>query len=233
MSQAFNLLQLQKIDTQLDQIQSRLSQIEHILSTNDSLNLAIAANEDANQKVLKARQILAKSEELVQAQRIKIEISEAALYSGKIHIPKELQEMQVEITSLKKRLSILEDEQLDAMVLLEDSEKAQADSFTKLRSTQAEVAGQSAGLMGEQSQLQKNRERLNTERMAALSQISPENLTSYTRLREQKRGLAVCQVEDNACAGCGSTLRPEVRQAARSPLQVVRCETCGRILYAG
>jgi uncharacterized protein len=233
MSQAFHLFQLQKIDTQVDQIQSRITQIERILSSNEALNVAVAANEACILQVKKAREVLANAEEAVQAKRQKLEASEAALYSGKIRIPKELQDMQNEIASLKKRMSTLEDEQLDAMVLLEQAESNQGDSAKKLLAAQAETASQSAGLMGEQSQLQKNHDRLSTERLAALSQITPDILATYNRLREQKRGLAVCQVEDNACAGCGSTLRPEVRQAARSPIQVVKCESCGRILYAG
>jgi len=233
MSQAFNLLQLQKIDTQLDQIQSRITQIERILSSNEALSLAIAAREASDRKLKIARDSLAKSESAVQTQRIKVETSEAALYSGKIRIPKELQELQAEITSLKKRLSILEDEQLEAMVLVEQSETDLDNSSKKLLIVQAEVATQSAGLLGEQGQLQKLQERLGTERQVALSQITSDILTTYNRLREQKRGLAVCQVEDNACAGCGSTLRPETRQAARSPVQIVKCESCGRILYAG
>jgi predicted nucleic acid-binding Zn-ribbon protein len=233
MSQAFHLLQLQKIDTQLDQIQSRISQIERILSSNEALSLAIAANEASIKKLKTTQEILGKSESAVQMQRSKVETSEAALYSGKIRIPKELQELQLEITSLKKRLSNLEDEQLEAMVAVEQAEKDLENSSKKLVLAQAEAASQSAGLLGEQSQLQKHQERLGTERLAALSQITTDILATYYKLREQKRGLAVCQVEDNACAGCGSTLRPETRQAARSPLQVVRCESCGRILYAG
>ena len=233
MSQAFHLLQLQKIDTQLDQGQSRLSQIDRILESNESLRQATSSYEAAKYEVKTAQEVLVKTEAAVQAQRLKIDTAEASLYSGNIRIPKELQDLQKDILSLKRHVAALEDEQLEAMVLLEQFEAVQTAASGQVAKVQAEVASQSASLLGEQSQLIKNQERLNTERLAAHSQISADNLAIYQKLREQKRGLAVCPVEDNACAGCGSTLRPEERQAARSPIQVVRCGSCGRILYAG
>jgi predicted nucleic acid-binding Zn-ribbon protein len=233
MSQAFHLLQLQKIDTQLDQIQSRLNAIDTILQTNEALKQAMAANLAADQQLTADQHKLRTAESAVQAQQIKIETADAALYSGKIRIPKELQDLQNDILSLKRRRAALEDEQIEAMLALEKDEENQRLAAQHLLKVQAETANQSASLLGEQTQLLKNQERLNVERQAVLPQIMPENIAIYTRLREQKHGLAVCKVEDNACAGCGSSLRPEEKQAARSPSQLVRCSSCNRFLYAG
>ena len=233
MSQAFHLAQLQKVDTQLDQIQTRLSAIEQELHSNDALKLAQSADELAQQQVRQSQRALRSAEDAVQAVRIKIETSEASLYGGKIKNPKELQDIQNEVQALKRRLAELEDQELEAMINLEASEETEKSKKQQLLKTQAEATTHSAGLVGEQSQLIRLRERLITEREAILPQITPEYITTYSRLREQKRGLAVCQVQDGACAGCGTVLRPAEWQAARSPSQVVRCSTCGRILYAG
>ena len=51
MSQAFHLAQLQKIDTEMDQIQSRISEIDQILSTNELLDQAKEADLKASQNV--------------------------------------------------------------------------------------------------------------------------------------------------------------------------------------
>lgn len=233
MNEAFHLAQLQKVDTQLDQIQTRLTAIDTELKSNDSLHQAESADENAQQQVKKSQKNLSNAEDAVEAIKIKIETSESSLYGGKIKNPKELQDLQSEVQALKRRLSELEDQELDAMLALDNNEVSQKEKKQQLIKVQAEVSSQSAGLMGEQSQLLRSRERLTTERNAILPQISSEYQALYHRLREQKRGLAVCLVQDGACAGCGTVLRPAEWQAARSPSQVVRCTTCGRILYAG
>lgn len=234
MSQAFHLFQLQKIDTQLDQIQSRLTQINTILQSNQTLIQADQNNTAAIESYQLAQSALQKAETAVQNQRIKIETSEAALYSGRIRITKELQDLQNEIQALKRHQAILEESQFQAMIAIEEAENHQKSTAQALVIAQGEVASQNASLNGELSQLSKTQERLHTERQAVIPQLNSECISVYNRLREQKRGLAVCQVIDDACAGCGSVLRPEEKQAARSPTsQLVRCRSCGRILYAG
>jgi len=233
MSQAFHLAQLQKIDTQLDQIQNRLSEIDQLLSSNEATRNAQATQKAAREQVDSSQRKLRQTEDAVQKHRIKMETSEAALYGGKIRNPKELQDLQLEIQSLKKLISSLEDEQLEDMIAVDQSEKILQDAKQNLAQVEGQVASQSAGLLGEQSQLMHTRERLLTERSVVLPQISAEDLNIYNRLREQKHGMAVCQVADGACEVCGSLLRPAEIQAARSPNQLVRCSGCGRILYAG
>ena len=87
-------------------------------------------------------------------------------------------------------------------------------------------------MTAEQSELNKDLERLDAERSAALSPLDPSLLTVYDGLRQQKRGLAIAAVSDGACAACGTTLTPAQLQSARSTAQLNNCPTCGRILYA-
>ena len=233
MSQAFHLAQLQKIDTEMDQIQSRLSEIEHILSTNELLDQAKEADLQAKQNVKSGQKNIKEVEASIQKHRIKMETSEAALYGGKIRNPKELQDLQNEILSLKRLISNLEDEQLDLMLTLEQLEEEQKTTAKNLLQAEADTANRLAGLMGEKNQLLKTNERLITEKEATLPQISADDLATYNRLRKQKQGMAVSMAEDGSCKGCGSTLRPAEIQASRSQTQLVYCSTCGRILYTG
>lgn len=233
MSQALHLMQLQKIDSQIDQINARLSAIESALQANDALLLAMQAHINAEKSLADSQKRLRTAEDAVQMQRIKIETAEAALYGGKIHNPKELTDLQRDILSLKRHLNTLEDQQLDAMLALEKDEASLQSSQNNLTQAQASSAEKDAGLIGERSQLIKNRNRLEIEREAVLPQVTKENLEIYLHLREQKRGLAVCKVEDGSCQGCGAALRPAELQAARSPALIMRCPSCGRILYAG
>jgi predicted nucleic acid-binding Zn-ribbon protein len=58
-------------------------------------------------------------------------------------------------------------------------------------------------------------------------------LEMYENLRQQKRGVAIAEISDNACAACGTTLTAALQQSARSATTLTHCPSCGRILYAG
>jgi len=233
MSQALHLFRIQKLDSQKDQITSRLAAIEKTLAENSLLSTAQNEKIAADQALEKARRDLHKVEDTVQGQNIKIEQNESALYGGKVRNPKELQDLQLEVASLKKYLATLEDHQLDAMLAVEDMEQKQSMATKRLAQVEDQTAGQHAGLIGERSQLLRELDRIEAERKAVASAISPGNLQIYEALRLQKGGTAVVTIEDESCSVCGAILTPSERQTARSPNQISRCPNCNRILYAG
>ncbi len=233
MSQPFKLFRLQQIDSQLDQDRRRLMEIEAILNNHEALNRALESVKRAAEAADHARKGLRKAEEAVQAQRVKIEQTSATLYGGKIRNPKELQDLQNEIGALKRYLSTLEDRQLEAMLALEEAEKQEATASGELDTIQKEVLVLRANLVQEQTALTQNVKNSEAERQAAVSAIPPEDLNLYEQLRRQRRGVAVARVTDKACSACGTTLNAALLHATRSPNQLARCDSCGRILYSG
>jgi predicted nucleic acid-binding Zn-ribbon protein len=233
MSQPFKLFRLQQIDSQLDQDRRRLTEIEAILSNNDALDQAQGSEKQAVEAGDRARKGLRKAEEAVQAQRVKIEQTNATLYGGKVRNPKELQDLQNEIGALKRYLSILEDRQLEAMLELEEVEKQEAAASAELEKVQKEVKALHANMIQEQAALTQNVRNSEVERQAAVSAIPQEDLSLYEQLRRQRRGVAVARVTDKACSACGTILNFALLHAARSPNQLTRCDSCGRILYSG
>ncbi len=233
MGQPFKLFRLQQIDSQLDQDRRRLAEIESILNNNEALT---QAQQNLNQAVdarENTRKSLRKSEENVQAQRVKIEQTSATLYGGKVRNPKELQDLQNEIAALKRYQSILEDRQLEAMLELEEVEKLEAAASAEFEKVQNQVNTLQASLINERTTLLESVKNSESERLAAASSIPPEDLSLYEQLRRQRRGVAVARVTDKACAACGTTLNAALLHASRSPNQLTRCDSCGRILYAG
>lgn len=233
MNQSFHLFQLQKIDSQLDNLNKRIHEIDGIIAGDRSVVEAQDALSAAKANHQKARHHLSECEDRVSSKRIKIEQSEANLYSGSIKNPKELQDLQMEIGSLKRHLADLEDLLLEAMLAMEDAENELKNAESNLEKATANSLMQHSTLNGERDQLIKLREKLATERGLTVEQITPENLEIYLRLRKTKKGAIVVQVEDGTCAGCGSTLPPAEWQASRSPLKITFCSSCGRILYSG
>jgi len=233
MNQAFHLARLQKIDLQIDHCTNRIKELDRLLKDNAKVREAEKSVSDSDSETAKIRLLVKKAEDAVDAQRIKTEINEASLYGGKIRNPKELQDLQNDIASLKRYLSVLEDEQLNAMLALEESEAKFKKTSSNLSEVQAQFITQTADLAGEKSKLNDNLQRLMGERDAGLKPVSTESVAIYKRLREQKRGIAVALAKDGACTACGSELRPEEMQSARSPNNIIYCSSCGRILYSG
>lgn len=233
MNEAFHLSRLQKVDTQIDQLNNRLAEIELTLANNAALRQAEEQVAASNRIKEAAKKSLRHAEDAVNLQRTKIELSEASLYGGKIRNPKELQDIQNELASLKRHLSGLEDQLLETMLAFEQAEADGQTSDASLMAVKADFASRSAEILGEQSRLANEKKRLLAEREPMAAQISAANYELYEKLRRQKRGVAVAGILDESCTACGATITQKLWQAARSPLKIEYCPSCGRILYAG
>lgn len=232
MSAALGLYRLQQVDSQIDHVQARQKWIRDTLQNDANLRAATQAFTSADSTFKAASQALKLAEDEVTRQRIKIEQTESSLYGGSVRNPKELQDLQKDIVSLKKHLETLEERQLEAMLRVESAEQELQAAQTKLEQTQAQVNEQNRDLSKENESLGKDMERLETEHKAVMSTLANPAVDMYDQLRKQRRGVAVTTISDSACAACGTNLSPSQQQNARSSTQLITCPTCGRILYA-
>lgn len=231
MSRTSKLYDLQLIDTQLDQHRSRIKEIATILANNLDLIRAEENLKKMDGDLASGILELRDSEKLVRDQRLKIKVTDAKLYGGKISNPKELKDLQDEGEALKRYLSILEDRQLECMLTVDDlgmkRENAQ-DFLDKVTRNSKQLHSE---LVSEKKTIESKILELDTRRNSISNTISPEDTDVYERLRSQRFGVAVSRVSNQACSACGATLTAALHQAARSPNQITHCETCGRILF--
>ncbi len=233
MSESLNLFRLQTLDSKIDQIKNRLEVIEHTLSDNRQVVTAKKKNEKAQANEKEKRIMLRQIEDKVEAQRIKRKKTQTALFSGNVKNPKELQDLQMESEALKRYIIQLEDEQLEAMIAHETAEENLRNAEQNLKEVKGASIEENATLIGEQSSLEEEYQRLLREKDAVLQAISPKTKSLYNQLREKKRGTAVSTVSDGGCSICGQSLTPADLQSIRSSTRLVFCPSCGRILYEG
>jgi predicted nucleic acid-binding Zn-ribbon protein len=233
MSESFKLFRLQQIDSELDRSFARIDEIDRLLADDEQVRRSQNYLDNAKKIHFEAGKSLRLAEQNVKDQRIKIERSQAALYGGKVTNPKELQDLQQESVFLKKHLSTLEDQQLEAMLAMDDAEAGYNEASEALNSTQTQVTDQKAELSAEKLGLLQDIERQQNERKAASTNIDPSELKIYETLRKQKNGIAVTRILDKTCGACGSTLSATIFSSAQVPAKITRCSTCGRILYPG
>jgi predicted nucleic acid-binding Zn-ribbon protein len=119
------------------------------------------------------------------------------------------------------------------MLTFESAESRQQDASTALETIRSRVLVQNEHLAEERATLKKESDRFATERQAVVVCIDVGDLALYDQLRQQKRGVAVATVLDDACSACGAPLTASQQQAARAvnQSQLARCPTCSRILY--
>jgi predicted nucleic acid-binding Zn-ribbon protein len=231
MSQTLTLYRLQQVDTQIDRVQIRLNAIQVTLEDNTELKRAVEYMEKTDAAYKNGDQILKQAETDAHLQRIKIEQTEASLYGGKGHTPKELLDLQNDVAALKRRLTTLEDVQLEAMLNFENLVAESQSAKVALQNAQDLSAEQNKGLLAEQMTLRKELEKLFSERTATAGPIPPDILGLYDRLRQQRRGIAVSVISENSCSSCGSGLSAAQMQSSRASAQIAFCPSCGRILY--
>lgn len=231
MSASLGLFRLQQVDRQIDRARTQLESIRKTLENDVELKTALQYAESAQIENHRASHEMKTAEAEVEAQKIKIEQAESSLYGGNVKNPKELQDLQKDIASLKKHLATLEERQLESMMKAEDSEGRLQKAKTDLEKVQARLGSEHGKLLSEQASLFKQLEQLTEEREAAIAPIESGLLQTYEALRQQKRGVAVVELADNACTACGTTINASFQQNARSQKQLVNCPSCGRILF--
>jgi predicted nucleic acid-binding Zn-ribbon protein len=232
MSRSANLMRLQAIDSQINNKLNRVAEIEKLLSNKDELieieKLVLAAEKH----IADIRKQLLQAENNVRDQQLKIELTDNALYGGKVRNPKELQDLQNEAAALRRYLSVLEDRQIDAMITLEEAETQHQSAIINYERIKTKYHHQNETLSIEHLHLNDDLIRLNVEREVVLQTIDKQDLELYEKLRENRRGIAIASIIEQTCGACGTTLTPAVRQSAQSPVQIVQCPSCRRILYS-
>ncbi len=232
MSAALGLFRLQQVDNRINQVEQRLTRVRETLGNDTELRTALDQVRSAQKAEYDSENLLRSSEEEARDQRIKIQQAESSLYGGIVRNPKELQELQADISALKKHLSAIEERELEAMLGEENRQSELQAAEQNLKTIESRRGDEHRKLIQEQDSLARDLENLMMEREAAISAIDKGKLAAYESLRQQRRGVAVAEISENACGACGTTLTAALQQSARHVSELVLCPSCGRILFA-
>ena len=151
---------------------------------------------------------------------------------GLVSNPKDLERMQQELVSLARRISELEDTELEVMEQLETAQQ----EHDQLRGRVAEIDARAAELTTSRdaraAELQAELGSVAAERKVTATGVPADLLALYERIRTQKGGVGAAALVRRRCTGCRLDLNAsdlgEIRKA--SPDEVLRCEECNRIL---
>jgi uncharacterized protein len=230
MNQAEALFRLQEIDLSLLHIQKRLIEIETQLSDKRIIDEAQIQVNSAQQMLAPVQKKARALELEIQANVDKIKQTDEQLYSGRVRNPKELQDMQQEIQSLKKRNSELEDTLLETMMDVESAEGLLHQKESDLENLIGKWENDHRQLLDEQGKLKSDYQGLGPKREHALAAVTPESLKEYNTLRPRKNNQPVALLAGESCSVCGVEQNRAIVSEVRKGQKLTYCLSCGRIL---
>ena len=227
------ILELQLIDNEIMQANTKLKslpEVEQLLHIDKRI---ITATDEVATVKQEADQIsleLRRGEVDVETVTDRIKKDEARLASGNA-TPKELEQTQHEIQTLKKRQQALEEIELEIMVRSEavtERSKVLSTDLTSLETLKAEINQRLNAATNEINSVilakQKNRQEVAVK-------IEKVLLDLYEKIRSSS-GIGAASLIGNKCNGCNLAINAvEMQRIKTLPAdEVLRCEECRRIL---
>lgn len=228
------LLDLQQLDSATDQLRHQrstlpeLAEIQGLTATLRSLGDA-AADGRIVVDDLTAEQ--AKADADVEQVKTRRERDRTRIDQGLITNPKDLERMQQEMVSLERRITSLEDTELEIMERLETAQQALDSVSGQLGAAEARLADLTSAKDTKTADLDGSLAATSAQRDAAAADIPADLLALYERIRSTK-GVGAAALRARQCGGCQLTLTAAdlARIRAASDDEVLRCEECARIL---
>jgi len=140
--------------------------------------------------------------------------------------------MQHEIETLDKRISDLEDVEIDVMERLESAQGLLADLASQIAALDREIADKTVVRDAATADITGERSEAEAERVILASDVPEPLLALYGKLRAQLGGVGVGAIQHKRCSGCRLDIgAAELARIAAAPSdEVLRCEECNRIL---
>lgn len=151
---------------------------------------------------------------------------------GLVTSPKDLAHMQQELVSLARRISELEDTELEVMEQLESAQADKARLDTRLSEIDTRIAELESSRDRQAGEIAELAAAATAERKVTVEGVPADLLALYERIRTQKSGVGAAVLRQRRCSGCSLELTAaDLGAIARTSYdEVVRCVECDRIL---
>jgi predicted nucleic acid-binding Zn-ribbon protein len=229
------LLAVQEHDTTIDQLEHRRAhlpsraELAEVMAELSSIEARAAEVEASRSGLGRDQQRL---EDEIATLEERATQHDKTLYSGSITNPRELQALQDDIAAIKRRVSMLEDQELELMEQIEPLDATLAELSTSRRDLDDRGAALRAQIAEEEVAIAAELEAVRAERDGLAGPIGDDLLTEYQHLRQRLGGIGIARLVGGSCGGCHLTLSAvEVDRIKKlDPEDPVHCEECGRLL---
>jgi len=227
-----DLWRLQETDSALDSRRATIDDARSRLGGSEEIE---AARIDLAEKTRAHRAAESSQNDLeLQADDVKSKIApaEEKLYSGKIKNPKELSDLQQDVDQHKRQLSAIEDQDIEALTVVESAERDMRAALEHLETLDAAWREEQAELTERIKRLTAEVAVYEAERAEQSTDIERDLLSVYEHVRRAHQGKGVARLDRNLCLGCRISLPTSTVNKARAGSALVQCPNCERILCA-
>lgn len=152
--------------------------------------------------------------------------------SGAISNPKDLERMQHELETLERRITTLEDEELEVMEQLEEAQGALDELAAAVADFDEKLGALTSARDEKVDGLDAQIAEISAGRAAIVADLPDDLVALYDKIRASKGGVAAGALRARQCGGCQLTLDAgELAEIRATPVdRVIRHEECQRIL---
>lgn len=229
------LLDLQALDSQVDQLRHQRSNPAEAAEIKDLLGKrADVDGRLRDQRIVVDDLAVAQAKADADVEQVKARRTRdrERMDSGAIADPKALERMQHELESLERRISTLEDEELEVMEQLEEAQSALAELTSAIEDLDGRLGTLTTSRDEKVAALDAEIASVSGGRADLVAAIPEDLLALYEKLRASKGGVGVGALRARQCGGCQLTLDAgELAEIRATPADtVLRHEECQRIL---
>jgi hypothetical protein len=228
------LLELADLDTELGRLGHRrrtlpenaeLAQLsERAAKVRDAITIADTNLADLDRE-------LARAERDVEQVRVRIEKDNQRLNAGQVSNARELESLQSEVVSLRRRQGDLEEVVLELMERRESAQALRDGGAAEGETVAADEAALTARRDAALAEIDEQAAKAAVARAAAVPDVPADLIALYDKIRASS-GLGAAPLRRGQCGGCREMLSTVELNAIRAaaPDEVVRHEECRRIL---
>lgn len=229
------LLDLQQIDARMAQLHHQLETLPELAELNELRVQRTELDNQARDARIKVEDLTADQQKVdsdVESVKARRERDQGRMDAGQVSNPKDLQRMQHEMGSLEKRISDLEDEELEVMAQLEDAQRELDGLTSQLDAVMVRGREKVVARDSRTAEINQQLAESEAERGPVVEGMPADLLALYDKLRANKGGIGAASLHRRQCGGCMLTLDASEINAIRGRADddVVRCEECQRIL---
>lgn len=224
------LISLQEVNFEIQFLQKQLKEIPKQIETSLAhLNKEKKELENAQQEIKDLQKTRSKLEQDAASENDKMAKTKVKLPAVKTN--KEYTALLAEIESAKKKVSDIEDLELEIMESLEAKESelpkfknkfsAEEKKFQEFKKQKEENA----------AIVEKNIAELKVKHDSIFKDIDAKWSRHYEKILEARDGLAVVSIDHNVCQGCNQQILLQIAIEIKIGEKIHLCQHCSRILY--
>ncbi len=229
-SQLQFLIELQKFDLRIFQIQDSQRKAPEVLKTAESplqdILSRLQSLKNTGESLVKqqrsAERELATQEDLLHKVRSRL---------SELKTNKEYQAHLFEIEQSRKKKEAIEESVLETMERVEENKKAVQELEAQAQEAQKIFDVEKARLENQFAELANELSDLERQQKIVADMVDKPLLARYNGLKTRRKGFAVAEVRDGACGVCRLQLPPQLVAEVRRGDELMDCSYCHRILF--